>query len=36
MPYRDAAYAAARMILGEAGPPGAPAADPDGQKELPK
>jgi Kef-type K+ transport system membrane component KefB len=35
MPYRDAAFAAARMISGDAPPPGAAALDPEGQKELP-
>jgi len=35
MPYRDAAFAAARMIAGETAAPGPVAADPDGQKELP-
>jgi len=35
MPYRDAAFAAARMITGEARNPGLTVADPDGQKELP-
>jgi len=35
MPYRDAAYAAARMILGDTAVPGTAAADPEGQKELP-
>ena len=34
MPYRDAAYAAARMIAGEADRPGPSAPDPDGQREL--
>jgi Kef-type K+ transport system membrane component KefB len=35
MPYRDAAYAAARMIAGGEPAPAPMAADPDGQKELP-
>jgi len=35
MPYRDAAFAAARMILGEARAPAPAVSDPDGQKELP-
>jgi len=35
MPYRDAAFAAARMIAGDARAPERVAADPDGQKELP-
>jgi SAM-dependent methyltransferase len=35
MPYRDAAYAAARMIAGDAHEPAHAATDPDGQKELP-
>jgi Trk K+ transport system NAD-binding subunit len=34
MPYRDAAFAAARMITGDAQKPGPATADPDGQKEL--
>lgn len=35
MPYRDAGFAAARMIAGETDAPQRPLADPDGQKELP-
>lgn len=35
LPYRDAAYAAARMIAGDGTAPGPAADDPDGQKELP-
>ncbi len=35
MPYRDAAFAAARMITEEGAGPGPIPADPDGQKELP-
>ncbi len=35
MPYRDAAFAAARMIAGDAAAPGPAASDPEGQKELP-
>ncbi|RVT81687.1 sodium:proton exchanger [Rhodobacteraceae bacterium CCMM004] len=35
MPYRDAAFAAARMIAGEAEAPDHVIEDPDGQKELP-
>lgn len=35
MPYRDAAYAAARMISGDAPAPEHAMNDPDGQKELP-
>jgi len=35
MPYRDAAFAAARMIAGEAEAPAQMLDDPDGQKELP-
>jgi Kef-type K+ transport system membrane component KefB len=35
MPYRDAAFAAARMITGDSPQPGSAAVDPDGQKELP-
>jgi len=35
MPYRDAAFAAARMINGDSPQPGSAAVDPDGQKELP-
>lgn len=35
MPYRDAAFAAARMIAGDTAPPGSIRTDPDGQKELP-
>ncbi len=35
MPYRDAAFAAARMIAGDAVAPGPAASDPEGQKELP-
>src|SRR6056297_2009496 len=35
MPYRDAAFAAARMISDDTQPSGAGVADPDGQKELP-
>jgi Kef-type K+ transport system membrane component KefB len=37
MPYRDASYAAARMIAGDTPAPSAATAapDPDGQKELP-
>jgi hypothetical protein len=35
MPYRDAAFAAARMIIGETGAPGHAMDDPDGQRELP-
>jgi Kef-type K+ transport system membrane component KefB len=34
MPYRDAAFAAARMITGDAQQPGAASADPAGQKQL--
>ena len=34
MPYRDAAFAAARMITGEARAPEHAAEDPEGQKEL--
>jgi Kef-type K+ transport system membrane component KefB len=34
MPYRDASYAAARMIVGDAGEPGPAIDDPDGQKEF--
>jgi SAM-dependent methyltransferase len=34
MPYRDAAVAAARMILGAPGEPAPPLEDPQGQKEL--
>ncbi|MEO0702832.1 MAG: cation:proton antiporter family protein [Pseudomonadota bacterium] len=34
MPYRDAAFAAARMIVGDAEPPAARAEDPEGQREL--
>lgn len=34
MPYRDAAFAAARMIAGEAPVPDRFSEDPDGQKEL--
>ncbi len=36
MPYRDAAFAAARMILGDARAPGRAMEDPVGQKELPE
>jgi len=35
MPYRDAAFAAARMIAGDTRAPGQGATDPEGQKELP-
>ncbi|KUJ80154.1 cation:proton antiporter [Ruegeria profundi] len=35
MPYRDASFAAARMIAGDAKAPEHVVADPDGQKELP-
>jgi hypothetical protein len=35
MPYRDAAFAAARMITEDAQPPERRIIDPDGQKELP-
>lgn len=35
MPYRDAAFAAARMIAGETQAPERAIEDPDGQKELP-
>jgi len=35
MPYRDAAYAAARMITGDTAAPGRLPEDPAGQKELP-
>ncbi|WP_292290040.1 cation:proton antiporter family protein [Marivita sp.] len=35
MPYRDAAFAAARMIVDDTATPGPPPADADGQKELP-
>jgi Kef-type K+ transport system membrane component KefB len=35
MPYRDAAFAAARMITGETVPPGPALTDPDGQRDLP-
>jgi Kef-type K+ transport system membrane component KefB len=35
MPYRDAAFAAARMIMGETATPGPATADPEGQRELP-
>jgi hypothetical protein len=35
MPYRDAAFAAARMITGDAQAPKHAMDDPDGQKELP-
>ncbi|MEE4189061.1 MAG: cation:proton antiporter family protein [Roseobacter sp.] len=35
MPYRDAAFAAARMITDDIQPPAQEVADPDGQKELP-
>jgi Trk K+ transport system NAD-binding subunit len=35
MPYRDAAFAAARMIAGEARGPAQSVADPEGQRELP-
>jgi len=35
MPYRDAAYAAARMIANDEIPPECSANDPMGQKELP-
>jgi Kef-type K+ transport system membrane component KefB len=35
MPYRDAAFAAARMITGDAQAPSHTMNDPDGQKELP-
>ena len=35
MPYRDAAFAAARMIAGDTAAPGPAASDPEGQKELP-
>jgi len=35
MPYRDAAFAAARMIAENAQPPERDIIDPDGQKELP-
>lgn len=35
MPYRDAAFAAARMITGEIDAPEQMMEDPDGQKELP-
>jgi len=35
MPYRDAAFAAARMIAGDAQAPEREIADPEGQKELP-
>ena len=35
MPYRDAAFAAARMIAGDARAPKRVVADPEGQKELP-
>ncbi len=34
MPYRDASFAAARMIAGDAATPGPAVADPAGQKEL--
>ncbi|MEJ6393233.1 cation:proton antiporter family protein [Gymnodinialimonas sp. 2305UL16-5] len=34
MPYRDAAFAAARMIVGDSHAPETVAVDPDGQKEL--
>lgn len=34
MPYRDAAFAAARMITGDARAPDRAVADPEGQKEL--
>lgn len=35
MPYRDAAFAAARMITDDTQPPSPAVSDPDGQKELP-
>lgn len=35
MPYRDAAYAAARMITEDTQPSESDMTDPDGQKELP-
>lgn len=35
MPYRDAAFAAARMITDDTQPPSLAVSDPDGQKELP-
>jgi Kef-type K+ transport system membrane component KefB len=35
MPYRDAAFAAAGMIMGNAEPPSRAIADPEGQRELP-
>ena len=35
MPYRDAAFAAARMIADDARPPERAVEDPDGQKEFP-
>ena len=34
MPYRDASFAAARMITGDARAPDYTATDPDGQKAL--
>ena len=34
MPYRDASFAAARMIAGDAATPGPAVSDPAGQKEL--
>ena len=35
MPYRDAAFAAARMIAGDTPAPDTTVADPEGQRELP-